>query len=457
MASSDTEDNISVADFYEGKSVFITGATGFIGKVLVEKLLWSCPGIEKIFLLIRSKKNEDEESRLANVLGTPVFDRLRYYRPNDLKKIFVISGDLSKPCLGINPKDQDILIRTASVVFHVAATVRFNEPLKAAVTINTTATKHLAELCSLMPNIKAFVYMSTAYCNCDRQEVDEEIYNNVHDPESIIQLVTAMDDDTIDALTPKLVGERPNTYSYTKALAESLLQNYHKKIPIAVVRPSIVLSTMAEPFPGWLEGWNGPSPFIAAAVKGLLHGLLGNPSVVGDFIPADIVVNLTICAAWRTAMQGGIQKIEVYNCCTGERNPVTWGNFVKYCSAAAMIMPPAEIITYPFFSFQSHSSIRFIQQLFLEQLPAFFVDLIYRLLGKNAVMLKMHAQLLKANNAMSFALFRQWQFRDNNTHHLLTILKKEDQQIFPFDVCNIDWPTYFKHYYQGIRHYLLKD
>ncbi|GLH02167.1 LOW QUALITY PROTEIN: Putative fatty acyl-CoA reductase CG5065, partial [Gryllus bimaculatus] len=537
MATSDAKDYISVADFYAGKSVFVTGATGFLGKLLVEKLLWSCPGIENIFLLIRRKRNEDEESRLATVLGTPVtsqfsvhgstagynpspvssispfraniplsscfrqrrrlmagssqvFDRLRKYRPNDLKKIVVISGDLSKPFLSISLKDQEILIRTASIVFHVAATVRFNEPLKESVTVNTTATKYLAEFCSRMPNIKAFVYISTAYSNCDRDEVGEEFYNAVHDPETIIRLVEVMDGDIIDALTPKLLGKRPNTYTYTKALAENVLQEHNKKLPIVVVRPSIgqylktkdfqkrklktfcnkfttfnttnhiivsVLSTINEPMPGWIDSWNGPSPFVAAGAKGLLHGMAGDASMVADVIPADIVVNLTICAAWRTALKTGIENIEVYNCCTGERNPVTWGTFLKCCYEASLKNPPDELISYPFFSLQRHQCIRFIQKLFFEQLPAFFIDLIYHLAGKKAIMLNIHAKLIRVNDALLFALLRQWKFRDNNTHNLLTFLKKEDQQIFPFDVCNIDWPSFLETYYLGIRHYLLKD
>ncbi|GLG96577.1 Fatty acyl-CoA reductase [Gryllus bimaculatus] len=378
-------DYIPVADFYEGKSIFVTGATGFLGKLLVEKLMWSCPGIENIFLLIRRKKNEDEESRLATFLRTPVFDRLRKYRPNDLEKISVIPGDLSKPFLSISPKDQEILIETTSVVFHVAATLRFNEPLKEAVTVNTTATKHLVEFCSRMSNIKAFVYISTAYSHCDRPEVDEKFYNAVHDPETIIHLVEILDDDITDAITPKLLGKRPNTYTYTKALAENVLQKHDKELPIAVVRPSMVISTMMEPFPGWIEGWNGPSPFLAATAKGLIHGLLADANAVTDVIPADIVVNLTICAAWRTAMQGGIQKIEVYNCCTGERNPITWGTFLKYSYKALLKYPLDEMITFPFFSFQRHPSIRFIQKLLLEQLPAFFIDLIYRLAGKKGM------------------------------------------------------------------------
>ncbi len=69
----------SVADFYAGKSIFLTGCTRFLGKLLVEKLLWSCLGIEKIYVLIRSKNNADTESRLTTMLNTEVSTLIPLY------------------------------------------------------------------------------------------------------------------------------------------------------------------------------------------------------------------------------------------------------------------------------------------------------------------------------------------------------------------------------------------
>ena len=62
----------SIAAFYAGRSIFITGATGFMGKVLIEKLLRSCPDIQEIFLLMRPKKGTSIDDRLRKILAIPV-------------------------------------------------------------------------------------------------------------------------------------------------------------------------------------------------------------------------------------------------------------------------------------------------------------------------------------------------------------------------------------------------
>ena len=61
-----------IAEFYDSRCVLITGATGFMGKVLVEKLLRSCPGIQTIFLLMRAKSGADVRTRLHDLVSAKV-------------------------------------------------------------------------------------------------------------------------------------------------------------------------------------------------------------------------------------------------------------------------------------------------------------------------------------------------------------------------------------------------
>lgn len=58
-----------------------------------------------------------------------------------------------------------------------------------------------------------------------------------------------MDDGMVREITPRLIGERPNTYTYTKALAECVVQQESDKLSVAIIRPSIVGASWQEPFP----------------------------------------------------------------------------------------------------------------------------------------------------------------------------------------------------------------
>lgn len=69
----------SIADFYAGRSIFITGATGFMGKVLVEKLLRSCPGVKCLYLLMRPTATKDIECRRLELVNNPVSHCLFVY------------------------------------------------------------------------------------------------------------------------------------------------------------------------------------------------------------------------------------------------------------------------------------------------------------------------------------------------------------------------------------------
>jgi fatty acyl-CoA reductase len=57
-----------VAAFYSGKSVFVTGGTGFLGISVVEKILRCCPDVKNIYLLIRPRKGKSAQDRMQDVI-----------------------------------------------------------------------------------------------------------------------------------------------------------------------------------------------------------------------------------------------------------------------------------------------------------------------------------------------------------------------------------------------------
>lgn len=61
-----------VQEFYKGKTIFITGGSGFMGKVLIEKLLYSCSELEEIFILMRPKRDKSIDDRLDEMFKLPV-------------------------------------------------------------------------------------------------------------------------------------------------------------------------------------------------------------------------------------------------------------------------------------------------------------------------------------------------------------------------------------------------
>eukprot|EP00092_Neocalanus_flemingeri_P074463 GFUD01092083.1.p1 GENE.GFUD01092083.1~~GFUD01092083.1.p1 ORF type:complete len:242 (-),score=61.64 GFUD01092083.1:780-1505(-) len=236
--------NSPVVQFYNEKTVFITGATGFMGKVLVEKLLRST-NVKKLLLLIRPKKGVQTEQRLKTLLSSAVFDRVREIDPALLEKVDSVAGDITEESLGIDDESERILIDSVNVVFHCAATVRFDEDLTKSVAMNVEAVLAILALAKKMTNLEALVDVSTAYCNCDLKNIDEEIYPPPGNPRGVVDACKWMDSDKLNSpeMTKIMIGNRPNTYTFTKALAENVLLTEGKGLPIVIIRPSIVTAS----------------------------------------------------------------------------------------------------------------------------------------------------------------------------------------------------------------------
>jgi fatty acyl-CoA reductase len=142
-----------IKEFFDNCNVFVTGSTGFLGKVLIEKLLRTCDGIEKIYILLRPKRGVGSEQRFEEYLRNPIFERIRMKNPEILNKLVCIPGDIKDPNIGLGDSDAKLL-ENVDIVFHVAATVRFNEPLRDAANLNTFGTRRIMELCTKMKKLK---------------------------------------------------------------------------------------------------------------------------------------------------------------------------------------------------------------------------------------------------------------------------------------------------------------
>ena len=89
----------------------------------------------------------------------------------------------------------------------------------------------------------------------------------------------------------------PDAYAYTKALGERALLQNRGDVPVSIVRPSIIESSIQEPFPGWIRGFRMAEPVIISYARGLLKEFPGVPEGTVDVIPVDLVVAAIIDAA----------------------------------------------------------------------------------------------------------------------------------------------------------------
>lgn len=315
MASFPMDDKVTVAtvdhdgrplptipEFFAGRDIFITGGTGFMGKILVEKLLFSCPDVGRIFLLIRSKKNASAQARIADLINLPVFDRLRSSNPAVLAKMIAVAGDVTELGLGLKAEDLQ-LMREVSVVFHSAASVRFDDPLHEAVLMNTRGTRELLKFSETLAKLKVVVHVSTTYCNPHVRTVYEKVYPPNGDWKATIKLAET-NPDTLDQMTLKYTNFEPNTYTFTKGLAEQVVNDYRDRLPVVIFRPSIVICAMEEPIAGWVDNFNGPVGLLIACGLGIMRTSYGDPDVVSDFTPVDTSIKAMIVAAWQRSVHG---------------------------------------------------------------------------------------------------------------------------------------------------------
>lgn len=61
-----------VSEMLVGKTILITGGSGFLGKTLIEKMLRKCPAIHRLYLLLRTKKGKDHKQRIVDLFSSPV-------------------------------------------------------------------------------------------------------------------------------------------------------------------------------------------------------------------------------------------------------------------------------------------------------------------------------------------------------------------------------------------------
>lgn len=382
----------SVRHAFSGKHVMLIGVTGFIGKVWLANTLLDLPDVKRIYLLIRRQKSSPGERRFQKMIEeSPVFDPLFERHGDSLAdflrdKVEVIEGDVTQPGLGFTRELARRLQSDLDLIVNSSGLTDFNPDLRDALATNTDAAVNILEFVRGSDHA-GLVHLSTCYVAGEQDgRVSEKIIPN-HNPRclegfdaeqewrSLQELIRqgeaqaeseevtsslrlqarsrehAAKDLQGSALENQIRKNRvrwlktyltdagtrrakelgwPNTYTLTKSLAESLIAKYGAGLPIAVVRPAIVETSVAKPFVGWNEGIN-TSASLSYLLGTYFRQLPSKESKRLDIIPVD-----SVCAGI-TLIGGAVMERRhepVYQLATSVTNPCDMGRSIELTSLA---------------------------------------------------------------------------------------------------------------------------
>lgn len=232
-----------VLNFYRGSTVLITGASGFLGQVLLEKILRSLE-VRKVYVMLRPRRGCDAGGRLDQIFSSKLFDTFRMDAvkwQRMICRVVPVEIDLEKENFGMVDGLKSELLGEVNVVFNMLASVKFIDPLDVALRTNVEYTDRMLKLVGEMKNLKSVVYVSSFYSNCDRRFIEERIYDDLRfgGVEKLINVVSKLRKEEVKFLTPYLVGSLPNTYVFSKKCAEVLILEKYSSLPIGIFRPPI--------------------------------------------------------------------------------------------------------------------------------------------------------------------------------------------------------------------------
>lgn len=374
-----------IAEALDGKRIVITGATGFLGTNLVERLLRSVPGCELALLIRPGRKSNVNQRMRREILRNDAFDRLRAELGNDgfdamcARRVTAIAGDVGTDGLGLDDQGRAVL-SACDIVIHSAATVSFDSPLDAAVEVNLLGPSRIVATLADLGVTPHLVAVSTCYVAGSRRgaapeqhiadspffvdvnwrtEVDSarrarrDAESVSRTPEQLARFAKAarrelgaaggpLLSSKTEQLRARWVSDRmvetgraraaslgwPDAYAYTKALGERALMENRGDVPVSIVRPSIIESAVAEPVPGWIRGFRMAEPVIISYARGLLTEFPGVPEGVVDVIPVDLVTATIITVA----AKGPEPEPEVVQIASGAANPLRYKRLVDLVS-----------------------------------------------------------------------------------------------------------------------------
>jgi len=503
-------ERLSVRKTLAGKRVLLIGVTGFIGKVWLANTLMDLPEIGKLYLLIRGQNSSPALKRFEKLLEeSPVFDPLFEKYAERLAalladKIEVVEGDVSQPDMGLAPEVADRLRKELDLIVNSSGLTDFNPDLRDALAVNVDSAYHLVEFIRRSDHA-ALLHLSTCYVAGQRDgRVSERVRPN-YTPAGVAgfdaekewrqlhELVDAAEaraegPEVAEELRQQALGKEhaakglsgqalenqirknrvrwlknylteegkkrarelgwPNTYTFTKSLAESLIAKHGAGLPIASVRPAIVETSVAKPFRGWNEGIN-TSATLSYLLGTAFRQLPSNERKRLDIIPVD-----SVCAGMTLIAAALVERRHdpLYQLATSVTNPCDMGRSIELTSLAhrkhyraqegleywlrlRMDAIPVSKTRYRRMSAPAQRMIVRTIQTIMSPLP------IPKPLTKAERNLQRVEKLIELFEP--FILHNEHDFVADNVEKLSQALGDEEKETFGYDTAGLDWWEYW--------------
>jgi thioester reductase-like protein len=503
-------ERLSVRKALAGKRVLLIGVTGFIGKVWLANTLMDLPEIGKLYLLIRRQKSNPAEKRFEKMIeDSPVFDPVFEKYGDQLgtllaEKIEVVEGDVSQPGIGLDPEVAAQLGKELDLIINSSGLTDFNPDLRDALAVNVDSTYHLIEFIRASDHA-ALLQLSTCYvagqrdgrvgefvrpnytpagvADFDAEKEWHRMHELVESAEARAESPAVSEELKKQALLREHAakglsghalenqirknrvrwlknylteqGKRraqelgwPNTYTYTKSLAESLIAKYGAGLPIAIVRPAIVETSVAKPFRGWNEGIN-TSASLSYLLGTAFRQLPSNERKRLDIIPVDAVcAGMTLIAA---ALVEG-RHDPLYQLATSVTNPCDMGRSIELTTLGhrrhyraqeglenwlrlRMDAIPVSKERYNRMSAPAQKMIIRTIQTVMSPLP------MPKALAKAERNLERVEKLIELFEP--FILHNEHDFVADNVEKLSQALVTEEKEVFGYDTAGLDWWEYW--------------
>ncbi|XP_004308636.1 PREDICTED: fatty acyl-CoA reductase 3-like [Fragaria vesca subsp. vesca] len=475
----------SILGYLCNKTILITGATGLLGMVFVEKILRVQPDVKKLYLLVRPSHDKSATQRVnEEIIGKELFKILKEKWGTDFdyfvsQKVVALSGDVSSENLGLNKVILEQVCSETQIIINSAANTNFDERYDISLGINTFGVSHMLNVTNKCSKLEMFLHVSTVYVCGERTGIILEDFSSMEEmvndstkfdfevlesnlvKEKLNELRTQNAVEEVITNTMKNFGiERakfygwPNTYVFTKAMGELLLKHYsNKNIPFVIIRPPIITSTYMEPFPGWIQGYRTVDSVIASYAKGKLTFLPLDPMTISDMMPVDIVVNSIIAAMVVNAKK---TSGTIYHVGSSLRNSIKFmdvRNFMfQYFTKYPWVYKDGKPIKVRLLTIFKTMATFLIYMKICYMLPLKGLEVVNKLSYEyfQDVYDKNHQKLglvmRMAELYRPYLLFKGI-FDDTNTEKLRMLTKEcfVDAESFKFDPTCIDWEDYFMH------------